>query len=1259
MDSPRFLKKFLYGLMIVAFLMKIVVPTTAYAEGDTPPADPTAPVTDPSVPVTDPATPPVEPIPADVPVVVLDEAGQPLPLATQAAADIIATTDPQWCPVGVNPGDGQCIGVGSTSLTSLLATIGAGIDTLGDGIIWIESGAITEPGAVTINSTNTHSLTFNGGWAGGTSTSMDANAPSTFVVPLNIFWGGTVTLNNISIDGTTYVTPVEALLNVSSNSASDTAVVLNNVEVTNALGSGPTVDTDGDFTFAESGYGAKVMAANGGVTVTGSTFDNNDNSGLYVNAEKAVTLTNILAGGNGGSYTLTAQEWNAIKAAHTEELINNQTMDGVLAYETIWWGNGAEIQTNIGNINVSGTALGDTLFGAHGLVGGNENYGLGAFSISGNIYVDQIIADGNKNTGADLVTQNGTITVSSSDFYNTGFHDTRTFMDAYDPFLDCFEWANDICIDIRHSWRDSFPQKSSIGGNGLYASANGNILLSDIYSGILRADSTVAGNYGSGAVLYSASGDLNISDGFFNNNGYHGADTSTAAGDITVTNSSFNGNGLVGYGPGLTADAGTYTSHYNGPSGDLERSFEYACPAGSTCNITLTNVIANGNDNGGAQLYTASGDVSVTNSTFNNNGSDGLNVQNYYDYYAEGPYPLETSLYDCTAASGCDITLSNVTASGNSTGAALESGSGLVSVSNSVFNSNLSDGLYVWTGLDSFFRWQDFSESDISGCHVGINCDIVLTNVTAGADAQTGNGGNGAALYLTGGHATVSDSIFNNNGSSGLYGESYGAYSDINQGNDIWTTIWNCPSGNCGYFTLNNVTANANDYYGAELYSDYMGSMTFNGGTFNGNSDGNIYAVAGYYDCAPGTSCDITLNNVTANSSLYGDGADLYTYYGGNINVNGGFFNQNGYDGLYVLTGYYDCINGHTCNINVNGTETSQNVRQGTNLGSEFGGNVTVNGLTTFENGGEGLTVEINEWNASLGGTVLLNAIDSNTNLGDGIGLYFYQGGGTAHVFNSFLNDNGGNGLYVVGDWPGVGSQPDVWLKNVTAQNNDLNGFLFDGPTTPLLVQGGPQFKGPSTPANILICSSIFTDNVGYGLNISNFGGITDLGEVVSTGNNLTGLDGFQDLLDPEGVMVDCNPVPVYEYRPGDGNLQQASCDADSKGMILMMTTSDWVRIPCTTASSAFGNWLGLGSLPHFPQAFTYISALTVTMTMIEEQGAVVGFKVPSNVDENRLAIVRFDAASQTWTLVPGGMADNGFFTAPIEQGGIYAFVLQ
>src|SRR5690349_18578275 len=198
-------------ITMLAFLSSLVITTPAYADDETPTAE--------SPLVAEPAgSPDQEPLPEDTGIVVLNEEGQPLPLATQAAADIIANGDPQWCPVGVTPNSATCT-PNRTSLSDTISDLyamNAGTGPNKAGVIWIHenynsstaTGTVTDVGVteftlegLNLTTMKNFALTIQGGWT-GTGKTINAANPSDFVgASLRIFkWNNAVTVNNISIN---------------------------------------------------------------------------------------------------------------------------------------------------------------------------------------------------------------------------------------------------------------------------------------------------------------------------------------------------------------------------------------------------------------------------------------------------------------------------------------------------------------------------------------------------------------------------------------------------------------------------------------------------------------------------------------------------------------------------------------------------------------------------------------------------------------------------------------------------------------------------------------------------------------------------------------------------------------------------------------------------------------------------------------------------------------------------------------------------
>ena len=120
-------------------------------------------------------------LPPDTDLVVLGNDGQPIPLASQQAAEAIVTSDPIWCPAGQapTPGANGCT-IGYVSLAELVRNESSNI--VSDGTIWITSGVTNDlPGRlVTVgeclsdgrgNCTSliawsNYTLTIQGGWSG-------------------------------------------------------------------------------------------------------------------------------------------------------------------------------------------------------------------------------------------------------------------------------------------------------------------------------------------------------------------------------------------------------------------------------------------------------------------------------------------------------------------------------------------------------------------------------------------------------------------------------------------------------------------------------------------------------------------------------------------------------------------------------------------------------------------------------------------------------------------------------------------------------------------------------------------------------------------------------------------------------------------------------------------------------------------------------------------------------------------------------------
>jgi hypothetical protein len=426
-------RNILFSLITLSmFVISLVSPTVALADDSAPPETPptletqvpdqtgTAPadtVAAPESPVSVPEV--LEQAPDDTTIVVVNDAGQVEPLATTAAAEILKTGDPMWCPAGTTPGGAGCTG-SYGDLTTLIADLAtdAALPTPiyggQNGVIWVEdsysgndNSGINFDGTV-LTTLNNHDLTIQGGWSGGANTTITGT--SDFDVPLNITnWTSNVTLNNLSlVANDTY-----AALNVITTGN----ISVSNVSVTgNATGSGTNLDS------CQYDGSTGLCVGTGDISVTNSQFNNNNAfgaSGLVTHSAGNTTLGNVQANSNGltGAYIT---GWND---GTGDVMITNSTFSGNVN------GTGVDVLSDgnltlanvIANGNNTGAILNTTpgagsisVTGGH--YNGNDYNGLEASS-AGNITISNTDISSNSWDGADLSTNGiGDISVANSTF---------------------------------------------------------------------------------------------------------------------------------------------------------------------------------------------------------------------------------------------------------------------------------------------------------------------------------------------------------------------------------------------------------------------------------------------------------------------------------------------------------------------------------------------------------------------------------------------------------------------------------------------------------------------------------------------------------------------------------------------------------------------------------------------------------------------------------------------------------------------------
>jgi hypothetical protein len=365
---------------------------------DQPPADPTAIDQAPTDQVSDTVTVTADqgiasntptPEPTLTEVVVLDTNGTPVPLATQQAADIVANTDPMWCPAGVLPGGAGCTS-NFASVTLLQTDINNHASNYAqDGIIYFTSSATNSftlntgsIGTGDFNTIKSFNLTLQGGWDGSTGASTftgqtDFSSNSVTLGSAATPWGGNVTLSNLTFNNAS-PTPVSVFTTTGN-------IVLDNIDVTNQANNAYTADLqstsgnitiqngssfDGDNTGVNQSNGLRATTGSGGsgsISISDTTFQDSRKNGSHANgatlSAPTITLTNVTANNNDKS-GIAASNYSLLT-------LNNVTANGN--------GTGdATLQGNVGSgITANGTA-GSRVIVIGGAFDNNARYGIDA-----------------------------------------------------------------------------------------------------------------------------------------------------------------------------------------------------------------------------------------------------------------------------------------------------------------------------------------------------------------------------------------------------------------------------------------------------------------------------------------------------------------------------------------------------------------------------------------------------------------------------------------------------------------------------------------------------------------------------------------------------------------------------------------------------------------------------------------------------------------------------------------------------------------
>ena len=348
-------------------------------------------------------------VPTGTPVVVVDATGTAQPLATQAAANIIKSNDPIWCPLGTTPGDSNCTTSEST-VTALLSDLAS---KSGAGTVYFESTYSTNNDAL-FDHTNSNlsgltDLTIQGGWNGGTGSGYGLSGVTNFSVPLMVTnWNGNVTINDIIISGVTQTQTSNLTggtnttgdgLTVTIAPSSTGDIALHNVKSNNNAGRGTYLDN-----CALSG----TCQSTGKIIVdSNSEFSNNQSQGLFALSAGDITIDNVIADNNHSSGAVLQ---NFTTSANSAVNISNSTFNN----------NSNSISSSGLFVHSNGNITLESVVADYNGIVGDPHYGVN-LTTSLNITVDKSDFSNNNHDGIFIGGAQSVTATCSSANNNTGY----------------------------------------------------------------------------------------------------------------------------------------------------------------------------------------------------------------------------------------------------------------------------------------------------------------------------------------------------------------------------------------------------------------------------------------------------------------------------------------------------------------------------------------------------------------------------------------------------------------------------------------------------------------------------------------------------------------------------------------------------------------------------------------------------------------------------------------------------------------------
>jgi hypothetical protein len=407
-----------------------------------------------------------------------------------------------------------------------------------------------------------------------------------------------------------------------------------------------------------------------------------------------------------------------------------------------------------------------------------------------------------------------------------------------------------------------------------------------------------------------------------------------------------------------------------------------------------------------------------------------------------------------------------------------------------------------------------FTGNSGDGLNIRSDGNITLNNITADNNLD-----NGIDIDNTPGTTNATFTVTGTNSFSG----------NVNNGMNVLTE---------GAITLSNIVANGNtNGTGAYLMNDYAGAggVTLTGAnSFNTNRNSGLIID---------TRRAVTLENVTANSNIFGDGVNidncswggstLGCLGSGDVTLTGVLtFNNNGNSGD---NGLYIYSNGNVSMADVTATGNMGDgveINNTSNTASTTTATVQIGGTNVFTgNSGTGLVIYSK-------GNIGLNNVTAGANTSSGVYIENQNGTTTASVTFTGLNSFVGN----TSNGVSVRSKGAITLSNVIANGStaDSGAYLrndYTGAVGGVTLTGSNSFSGNNDYGlQILSLGAVSLNNLTADNNVLEYGAyISNAGTGASGGVTIAGINSFSGN-DDYGLGVASRGAVTLENVTANGN---------------------------------------------------------------------------------------------------------------------------